>query len=94
MAGCDMDIHQVAKLARIALTPDEAQRYEAQLNRVLTHMEQLAKVNLEAQPSAHSQPLFDVLRHDEIRPGLSHEAALSNAPRQTLGQFQIPKVIE
>jgi Asp-tRNA(Asn)/Glu-tRNA(Gln) amidotransferase C subunit len=35
-----------------------------------------------------------VLRHDEIRPGLSHEAALSNAPRQTLGQFQIPKVIE
>jgi aspartyl-tRNA(Asn)/glutamyl-tRNA(Gln) amidotransferase subunit C len=38
--------------------------------------------------------LFDVLRHDEIRPGLSHEAALSNAPRQTLGQFQIPKVIE
>ncbi|MFC2461288.1 MAG: aspartyl/glutamyl-tRNA amidotransferase subunit C [Selenomonas noxia] len=36
----------------------------------------------------------NVFRADEVRPSLSNEAALSNAPLHENGYFKVPKVLE
>jgi aspartyl-tRNA(Asn)/glutamyl-tRNA(Gln) amidotransferase subunit C len=39
-------------------------------------------------------PLVNVTRADEIRPSLSHEDALRNAPKKGGGLFVVPKIVE
>ena len=94
-AAHQIDIHHVAKLARLTLTEDEALRYAAQLDGILTYIDTLTQHDLAAaEPTAHAMPVYDVLRVDEPRPGFTQEQALSNAPKRSGDQFQIPKVIE
>jgi aspartyl-tRNA(Asn)/glutamyl-tRNA(Gln) amidotransferase subunit C len=94
MPSPQIDIHHVAKLSRLALSEDEAARYQEQLTRILGHIDQLSTHTLDAEPSAHAMPVFDVIRPDVARPGFTQEQALANAPRRAMDQFQIPKVIE
>lgn len=94
MPAPQIDIHHIAKLSRLALTDEEAKRYEEQLNRILGHIDQLSSHTLDAEPSAHAMPIFDVIRADVARPGFTQQEALANAPRRAMDQFQIPKVIE
>ncbi len=95
MSAHAIDIHRVAKLARLELTEEEAVHYGEQLGRVLDHMDTLAKLDLAGvEPTSHALPVFDVTRADEARPGFTQAQALANAPKSVLDQFQIPKVIE
>jgi len=94
MPSPQIDIHHIAKLSRLALTNEESVQYQDQLNRILGHIDQLSTYRLDAEPSAHAMPIFDVIRPDIARPGLTQEEALSNAPRRAMDQFQIPKVME
>jgi len=90
-----IDIHHVAKLARLALTEDEAQRYAAQLDGILTYIDTLTRYDLgPVEPTAHAIPVYDVMRQDVAREGFSQDQALSNAPKRSADQFQISKVIE
>jgi aspartyl-tRNA(Asn)/glutamyl-tRNA(Gln) amidotransferase subunit C len=94
MPSPQIDIRHIAKLSRLALTDEEAVHYQEQLTRILGHIDQLSSHTLDAEPSAHAMPVFDVVRPDVARPGFTQEEALSNAPRRAMDQFQIPKVIE
>ena len=90
-----IDIHHVAKLARLSLTEDEAGRYAAQLDGILTYIDTLTRYNLDGvEPTAHAMPVYDVLRADEARPSFTQDQALANAPKRTADQFQISKVVE
>ncbi len=90
-----IDIHHVAKLARLSLTEDEAGRYAAQLDGILTYIDTLTRYNLDGvEPTAHAMPVYDVLRADEARPGFTQDQALANGPKRTADQFQISKVVE
>lgn len=95
MSAPAIDIQKVATLARLKLTPEEAGLYEAQLGKILDYMDVLARYDLSGvEPTAHAMQVHNVLRHDEARPSFSREEALSNAPKSSHGQFQIPKVVE
>jgi aspartyl-tRNA(Asn)/glutamyl-tRNA(Gln) amidotransferase subunit C len=95
MSAAAIDIHHVAKLSRLTLTPEEATHYQQQLSSVLDYIATLTAHDLgEVQPTAHAMPVHDVMRVDECRSGFSQEECLSNAPKRVGDQFQIPKVIE
>jgi aspartyl-tRNA(Asn)/glutamyl-tRNA(Gln) amidotransferase subunit C len=95
MALSDFDLASIARLARLDLTPEETSLFQAQLAQVLEHVARLHEVDVEGvEPAAHVFPLFDVLREDEPRPGLTQEEALRNAPRAAHDLFIVPKVIE
>lgn len=95
MPAAHIDIQHVAKLSRLSLSPEEATHYETQLNGVLAYIDTLTACDLEGvEPTAHAMPVFDVLRADEPREGLTQAQCLSNAPKRAGDQFQIPKVIE
>jgi len=64
------------------LTPEEVERFTGQLSVVLTAVERLKEVDTEkVSPTASVLPVSNVMREDEIRPGLSREEALANAPK-------------
>lgn len=95
MPANEFDIHYVAHLARLKLTPAEEQKLGAQLGQVLGYIDKLKELDVRhVEPTAHAVPLVNVTRPDEIRPGLAHEDALRNAPAHAHGLFIVPKIVE
>jgi aspartyl-tRNA(Asn)/glutamyl-tRNA(Gln) amidotransferase subunit C len=95
MASAEIDVKYVAHLARIALTPDEEKKIGSQLSNILGYIEKLRELDVtNVEPTAHAVPMINLTRADEIRPSLTHEDALRNAPRQANGLFIVPKIVE
>ena len=88
-------VAHVAKLARLAMTPDEAERFTEQLSNILTYVEKLNQADTSrVEPTSHVLPLFNVFREDQVRPSLPAEKALENAPDREGPFFKVPKIIE
>ena len=89
------DVRYVAQLARLDLSDPEIHRFQAQLGQVLSHVEQLGKVDVSAvEPTAHANAITNVFREDASRPWFTPDIALQNAPRAANDLFIVPKVIE
>jgi aspartyl-tRNA(Asn)/glutamyl-tRNA(Gln) amidotransferase subunit C len=95
MASVEINVKYVAHLARITLSPEEEHKMQAQLGQVLGYIEKLKELDVSnIEPTAHANPLLNVVRPDEIRPSLSHEEALKNAPAKANDLFLAPKIVE
>jgi aspartyl-tRNA(Asn)/glutamyl-tRNA(Gln) amidotransferase subunit C len=92
MAISEEQVRHVATLARLKLTDDEVTTLQQELSGILTQVERISALDLEGvEPTSHAVAVTNVTRTDEIRPGLSREDALRNAPDQQDGAFLIPK---
>lgn len=95
MAGSDFNIQYVARLARIALSPEEEQKLGSQLGNILGYIEKLRELDVSSvEPTAHAVPLVNISRPDEIRPSIHNDDALRNAPAKANGLFLVPKIVE
>ena len=95
MSSPNLDVRDVARLARIELTDEEAATFQSQLGRVLEYVEQLATLDVsQVEPTAHANPVFNVLREDVVLPGLDRKPVLANAPHSANNLFVVTKVIE
>lgn len=95
MAAVEIDVKYVAHLARLSLSPAEEQKIGAQLGNILGYIEKLKQVDVTGvEPTAHAFPLVNVTRPDEVRPSISNEDALRNAPSKANGLFIVPKIVE
>lgn len=93
MAITEADVRHVATLARLALTDEQVTTLTAELSAVLDHIGELAKLDLEGvQPTAHPLAMTNNMRADVVRPGLSREDALRNAPATDGAAFLIPAI--
>jgi aspartyl-tRNA(Asn)/glutamyl-tRNA(Gln) amidotransferase subunit C len=91
MAITRADVEHVAKLARLALTEEEIERFGSQLNAILEAVGKVAELDLsEVPPTSHPLDLANVLGEDEPRPSLPLEEALANAPEREGGFFRVP----
>lgn len=90
-----MDVRYVAQLARLNLSAEETARFQAQLEQVLSYVQQLTQLNVDGiEPTAHAAPQTNVFRPDEVVPSLKPEEALQNAPLKQNNLFIVPKVVE
>ena len=88
-------VRHVARLARLKITDAEAVMFASQLSKVLEYVEQLNEVDTrDVPPTAHPLPVSNVLREDVVRPSLTPEQALHNAPDRHEGFFRVPKVLD
>ena len=96
MAGLtDEQVQHVAMLARLGLSDAERARLRDQLATILEHIDQLRELDLAAiPPTAQVIPLEPVLRDDEVRPSLTVEQVLANAPRSENGFIKVRAVLE
>ena len=90
------DVDRIATLARLALTPEERNRFATQLSDVLQYVAQISTIDT-AGVVATSHPLAagDAWRDDQPNPSLPTADALANAPdaNRESGLFRVPKVI-
>jgi aspartyl-tRNA(Asn)/glutamyl-tRNA(Gln) amidotransferase subunit C len=95
MSNPSLDVRDVARLARIELNDAEVATFQEQLGRVLGYVEQLNALDVSGvEPTAHANPVFNVLRADESRAGLDRRDALKNAPRVANNLVVVTKVID
>ena len=88
-------VKRVAKLARLALTEEEAQKMMGELNGILGFVEQLSEVNVDGvEPMTSVTPMAMKKRHDAVTDGDNVEAVLHNAPQSEDNFFLVPKVVE
>lgn len=99
MAFLPDDIRRLARLSRIALEADDAERFARELSGIFGLIDQLQAVNTTGvEPLAH--PLDAVmetaqrLREDLITETDARAANMANAPQSEGGLFLVPKVIE
>jgi aspartyl-tRNA(Asn)/glutamyl-tRNA(Gln) amidotransferase subunit C len=88
-------VKRVAKLARLAVTEDEAQRMMGELNAILGFVEQLSEVDVAGvEPMTSVTPMAMKKRTDVVNDGDMAERIVANAPMTDNHFFQVPKVVE
>jgi len=87
-------VRHVALLARLRLDDEQIANIGEDLNSILRHIDTIQQLDLEGvEPTAHPLDVVNVTREDVVRPGLSREDALKNAPRAEGGAFVIPQIV-
>ena len=86
---------KIAHLARLALTPEELDRFGKQLEAILGYVETLNKLDLKGvEPTAHVLTVTDRDRPDAITPGLTPDDLAANAPEFRHGMVRVPRIME
>ncbi len=94
MALSNQEVRHVALLARLALSDEQVEKLQGELNSILDHIDQISQLDLEGvEPTTHSIPVVNSWREDVVVPGLDRETALMNAPEREDGAFLIPRIV-
>ena len=94
MSSEKIDVRYVAKLARLALTDDEVERFGAQLGNLLEHVNVLSELDTASVPAtAQVVESRNVEREDVPGASLDRETVLSMAPSRQGAFFRVPRII-
>lgn len=95
MAISREQVEHVAHLARLGLGDDEIARLQQQLSQILEAMKVIDRLDTSAiPPTAQVIPLHTVLRDDVVRPSLSPEDVLRNAPSREAEFIKVRAVLD
>lgn len=88
-------VKRVARLARIAVSEEEAERMTGELNGILGFVELLSEVDVTGiEPMTSVTPMAMKKRHDVVTDGDKADAIVANAPQTDRNFFMVPKVVE
>jgi len=88
-------VRRVARLARIAVTDEEAERMSGELNQILGFVEQLNEVDVSGvEPMTSVIPFAIKQRPDIVTDGGKAADIVANAPATAENFFLVPKVVE
>jgi len=88
------EARHVARLARLELTEEELAKLTAELSALLEHVDRVRRLDTaDVPPTAHPLPLENVLRPDEVRPGLDRAEVLAVAPATEDDRFLVPRIL-
>ncbi|MDK1489225.1 Asp-tRNA(Asn)/Glu-tRNA(Gln) amidotransferase subunit GatC [Sinorhizobium sp. 7-81] len=88
-------VKRVARLARIAVSEEEAARMMGELNGILGFVEQLSEVNVDGvEPMTSVTPMNMKKRADIVADGGKAADVVANAPNSDRNFFVVPKVVE
>lgn len=75
------DAGRVAMLARLELAPESLSRFQSEMEKIVSYVDQLTELDVEGiEPTAHAAPMTNVLREDQAVPGFPRDVMLKNAP--------------
>ena len=89
------DVFKLARLAKLQLSDDEADRLKDEIGEILAYVEQLQAVDVEGlEPTYQVTGLNNVMREDEIKDyGVSRAELLKNLPAESGGQIKVKRVL-
>jgi aspartyl-tRNA(Asn)/glutamyl-tRNA(Gln) amidotransferase subunit C len=88
-------IKGVADFSKLDFTPEQLKVFEKQFSNILEFVTQIKKAQVDkTAPKYDTIMELNDLRPDEVKPGLSVEDVLRNAPAKQGRYFVVPKVVE
>ncbi len=89
------EVARIARLARLALTPEEITLFARQLAGILSYAEQIGEIDTEGIPPTSHVAAASRLRDDQVRPSLGRDEVLGSAADAdaTAGLFKVPRVL-
>lgn len=85
------EVLHVAKLARLDLSDDEAERLTIELDAILEAVSKVAELDLaDVPPTSHPLDVVEVLADDVPHASLPLEAVFANAPEREGDLFRVP----
>lgn len=88
-------ITQIARLARLKTSPEEAQFYAAQLNTIMQLVEQMNRIDTTGiEPMSHPHDAALRLRADEVTKPDRRDDYQALAPECEDGLYLVPRVID
>ena len=88
-------VKRVARLARIAVSEEDAERMTGELNAILGFVEQLNEVDVSGvEPMTSVTPMEMKKRQDVVTDGNKVADIVANAPATEENFFLVPKVVE
>ncbi|HWH14176.1 MAG TPA: Asp-tRNA(Asn)/Glu-tRNA(Gln) amidotransferase subunit GatC [Miltoncostaeaceae bacterium] len=86
-------VRHVARLARLALGPDEVETMRRELSGILDHVDQVQELDLsDVPPTTHVIRVQNVLREDVPHTSLAPETALREAPAVIADGFAVGRM--
>ena len=88
-------VRRIARLARIAITDEEATGLEGELTGILQWVEQLGEVDTSGvEPMTRVMPIDLKMRRDVVNDGEIADDVIRNAPFAEDHFYVVPKVVE
>jgi aspartyl-tRNA(Asn)/glutamyl-tRNA(Gln) amidotransferase subunit C len=88
------DVAHLARLARLAVTDEELDRFAGQLDQVLAAVARVGEAAVaDVPPMSHAVPLTNVTRPDEVTPSLARDVVLAGAPAAEDDRFRVPRIL-
>ena len=95
MAITREEVLQVARLARLMLSPAEVDKMKEQLGSILSYIRQLDRLDTSGLvPTSHAVEMGTPFREDSAQPFGEKEEILKNAPDREEDFFRVPRIIE
>jgi aspartyl-tRNA(Asn)/glutamyl-tRNA(Gln) amidotransferase subunit C len=87
-------VKNLADLSRLEFSDDKIQEFKSEFEKTLDQVEQIKKVDTSKVDEAkRTLDAKTELREDNIKPSLTQQEALSQAPKKQQGMFKIEKII-
>jgi aspartyl-tRNA(Asn)/glutamyl-tRNA(Gln) amidotransferase subunit C len=98
MAVTEAEVRRIAGLAKLHFEDPDLKVFTIQFQRILDYVEKLREVDVAGiDPASHlvtaGERATHAMRDDQVRPSLTPEEALSNAPDSGRSHFKVPRVI-
>ncbi len=88
-------LKKIAHLARLNFDDKSDDALLKDITDILTWVEKLNEIDTDSvEPLTNMASEVNVLREDVVKPHLSHEDALKNAPKKDSDYIRVPKVLE
>jgi aspartyl-tRNA(Asn)/glutamyl-tRNA(Gln) amidotransferase subunit C len=88
-------LNKIAHLSRLEFDAKNTDKMLSDMNGIIAFVEKLNEVDTEGiEPLTTMSHELNVMREDVVKPHLSHERALRNAPKKDSDYFRVPKVLE
>ena len=88
------EIRHLAELSALNFGEEELKAFLPEFNNTLEMIDQIQDFETEKEFVFDNIVPITELREDEVRPSMSQEKALINAPKQRKGCFNVPRVVE
>ncbi|MDO4324933.1 MAG: Asp-tRNA(Asn)/Glu-tRNA(Gln) amidotransferase subunit GatC [bacterium] len=87
-------IQDIAILAKLELSEEEAKKAKQEMQKMLDYVEKLNELDTgSVEPMSHIFSVSNVFREDVVTGTDMRDAILSSAPHQKDGQYEVPKTI-
>lgn len=88
------EVAHLARLSRLALTDAELDEFAGQIDGIINHVQDVQEVAAaDVEPMSHPSSLSGVMREDVVKPTLTAEQALDQAPSVEDGRFEVPQIL-